>query len=94
MFVVDSQRERVDAGIECLERFTANLRDFDREPDQIAIVFQLNKRDCPSAADIAALKESFRWRGPVSYVESVASTGKGVPEALDTLMGLMRDARC
>jgi hypothetical protein len=45
IFVADSQRFRLVAGEERIEFLDATLREHGRDPSQIPLVFQLNKRD-------------------------------------------------
>ena len=55
VFVVDSQLERREANLERLERIVADLGAVGRRDVELPLVFQLNKRDCPSASSISAV---------------------------------------
>ena len=89
MFIINSQRERIEACKERIEKFEKTAVDAGRTPSDLAIVFQLNKRDLDNALDVAALKDVARWSGPVTYVESVAPRKIGVSEALQALVQLL-----
>jgi hypothetical protein len=89
VFVIDSQRERIEACKERIENLEKNVEDAGRKPSDVAIVFQLNKRDLGNALDVATLKDIVSWSGPTTYVESVAPKKIGVREALQALVDLI-----
>ena len=89
VFVVDSSAERIEAGLERLEHLTRNLRDCGRDPSEIVLVFQLNKRDVPSAEHVDVLRDLFRWPGRSAFVESVAPRAIGVRDALNAAIQLL-----
>ena len=85
VFVADSQRERHDANLESLENLVENLEEQGRSLDEIPWVIQLNKRDLPTAMDAETMERSLNLFGrPV--LETTATSGDGVLEALDTLV--------
>jgi hypothetical protein len=88
VLVVDSQRERLEAVKERVEVLERELASVQRSPGTMPVVFQLNKRDLPNATPVPELRAATRWRGPSTHVESVASRGDGVAEALAALLGL------
>lgn len=90
IFVADSQRDRMDANLESLENLASNLEDHDRSLANIPLVLQYNKRDLPTALDVEEMNASLNALG-VPVIESNASKGEGVLEALDTLVRLVLD---
>jgi signal recognition particle receptor subunit beta len=46
----------------------------------------VNKRDLDNALPVRQLQELLRWPGATSYVESVATSGVGVDDALKALL--------
>jgi hypothetical protein len=85
VFVVDSQLERREANLERLERLVADLGAVGRRDVELPLVFQLNKRDCPSASSVSLLQNELRWPR-CEYAPSIARTGEGVASALRTLL--------
>lgn len=81
IFVVDSQRERVEAGIQRLEVLRHVFVRLERDPERIPVVFQLNKRDLPNAASEDELRRRFRWPNS-AFVPTVATTGTGIAALL------------
>lgn len=79
IFVADSQRERLDANIECLRDLRENLRMNGKELHSLPYVLQLNKRDTPTALPVPQLEECLRVRDEPIF-ESVATRGLGVLE--------------
>src|SRR5690606_5607519 len=92
LFVVDSQRARLEANRERLGRLDSNLRYVGRMPAAVPVVFALNKRDLEGkqGTDILSVEElqaELRW--PVCrYVETSARTGRGVDEAIAQVLEL------
>ncbi|MBO6939007.1 MAG: gliding motility protein [Deltaproteobacteria bacterium] len=87
VFVADSQRERHDANLESLENLVDNLEEQGRALDEIPWVLQLNKRDLPTAMAVEELERSLNVYGRPA-IETIATSGEGVMEALDTLVRL------
>ncbi len=89
VFLVDSQKERMEANIEFLERTRIDLQDLGRDSSEIPIVFQLNKRDLPNIETVEEIKQKISWP-KCAFVESVATRGEGVAESLNKLLGLIK----
>lgn len=90
LFVVDSQRERVAAGIHQLERLRDDMTDAGASLDERTVVFQLNKRDLANALPVAELRELFQTVG-CRYSESAASLGIGAAESFESLVALIAE---
>jgi mutual gliding-motility protein MglA len=88
VFVVDSQRALLPSAKELLDRTIRDLTFLGREINHVPMVFQLNKRDLPTAATIERLRQVFRWP-VVDYVETVATKHVGTVEALHRVIRLM-----
>ncbi len=84
VFVVDSQRARIDANLESLENLKQNLREHGRSLDDLPHVIQLNKRDLEDVYDLEELEKRVNPTG-APCVPSVATTGRGVYESLDAI---------
>ncbi len=85
VFVADSQRERHDANLESLENLAANLEEQGRRMQELALVFQYNKRDIEGVMSIEEMERSLNpMRGP--SFPTVATRGNSVLEALDRLV--------
>lgn len=81
VFVVDSQRERMEANHESYESLEANLEIQGYDIKKIPLVIQFNKRDLASAAPIVELSQAFnRYDSP--EFEAIANKGIGVFESL------------
>jgi hypothetical protein len=85
VFVVDSQRLRIDAGLEQLQVVIAELERAGRDVAAIPFVFQLNKRDSPQAVPRSELTRLL-FTPRCVHAESVASLGHGVHDALDLVL--------
>lgn len=81
VFVVDSQRERLEANLESYDSLEKNLEFQGYDINKIPMVVQFNKRDLPSAISVAELSQTFNRRGAVEY-EAVANKGIGIFETL------------
>lgn len=92
VFVIDSQRERLEANLESYESLEANLEAQGYDIQKIPLVLQFNKRDLPSAIPVVELSQSFnsigqRQRAP--EYEAVAAKGIGVFETLTEITKLV-----
>lgn len=88
VFVVDSQRERMESNIQNLEWLEKCVERQGYDLGRIPLVFQYNKRDVPDAVSIEELQKTFNpMRRP--YFEAVASQGKGVMETLQAISGMV-----
>lgn len=88
VFVVDSQKERLEASIESLRDLNVNLIENEIDAGKIPLVFQYNKRDTPSAMNLQVLDETLNPLHSPSY-EAVASQGAGVPDTLKAICKLV-----
>ncbi|MCU0654009.1 MAG: ADP-ribosylation factor-like protein [Polyangiaceae bacterium] len=88
VLVLDSQSGALDKNREILADLREHMR-LNRLPeDRVPIVFQLNKRDLPSAMAPAELLEALGLTEK-PYIEAVASVGKGVFETLQEITRLV-----
>jgi hypothetical protein len=84
IFVVDTQRERIEANEEWRDRIKAALA---KRGQQVAVV-QWNKRDLTNALPVAELSQRINcWQAP--EFETIASKGIGVIEAFRAALGLV-----
>jgi signal recognition particle receptor subunit beta len=81
VFVLDSQRERLEANLESYESLEQNLDSHGYDIKKIPLVFQYNKRDLPSAIPVVELSQTFNRLGATEF-EAVAAKGVGVFETL------------
>ena len=92
VFVLDSQRERLEANLESYESLESNLEAQGYDIQKIPLVFQFNKRDLTSAAPAVELSQTFNQRrgGFIApEFEAVASKGVGVFETLTEITKLV-----
>jgi mutual gliding-motility protein MglA len=78
VFVVDSQRDRLDDNIASLRNLEANLVLQGDDPSRMPLVVQYNKRDLPTALPIAELRRALGIPSDVPEIEAVAMAGEGV----------------
>lgn len=88
IFVWDSQIEMQDQNVYFLWQLSNFLKEIKREINQLPIIFQINKRDLPNILSIETIKQEFFWPSH-GYVESIATQGKGIEEALNKLVELV-----
>jgi signal recognition particle receptor subunit beta len=81
VFVADSQASMRESNLESLENLKTNLRLNRIDPDKIALVYQLNKRDLPGVASVAEMTE-YLQPGKAPVVEASAINGTGVTATL------------
>ena len=81
VFVVDSQRSRLQENLESLQSMRDNLRSNSGTSEDIPIVVQYNKRDLDDILSEGELDERFRFRPDIVAFPSVATEGHGVFEA-------------
>ncbi|MCU0865236.1 MAG: ATP-binding protein [Planctomycetes bacterium] len=81
VFVVDSQRSRVQENVESLQSMREHLRSSSGTSEEVPIVVQYNKRDLPEILTEAELDQQFRFRPDIVTFPSVAIEGHGVFEA-------------
>ena len=100
VFVADSSARREEANLVALEEMLATLRAQGREPGDVPLVFQWNKRDSQDALPEALLERTLN-RGKHPSFPAIASEGVGIWDcqrevlrlALDTLRVRSPEAR-
>ncbi|MDP3279019.1 MAG: GTPase domain-containing protein [Deltaproteobacteria bacterium] len=85
IFVADSQRARSEANTEALDNLRDNLRELNRNFDELPLVFSYNKRDLDDVFDMAQLDQALNPRKVPSFATS-ATRGEGVFEPLDAVV--------
>ncbi len=85
IFVVDSRLEYVQDSIRALRELELNLERLGYKPNDIPLVIQYNKRDCPTAAPVAELSKIINTRG-VPEFQTTAKKGVGIKDAFDTIL--------
>src|SRR5207237_219997 len=81
VFVADSQPSMRESNISSLENLKTNLRLNRIDPEKVALVFQLNKRDLPGVSSIADMS-GYLKPGNAPVVEAAAINGTGVTATL------------
>lgn len=81
VFVVDSQREMVDANRESYANLYENLSELRIDPAAVSIVLQYNKRDLPNAMSEKELDVVINGKGHKTFMAS-AFSGEGVGTTL------------
>jgi signal transduction histidine kinase/signal recognition particle receptor subunit beta len=87
VFVVDSQKSRLQENLESLQSMRDNLKA--ATAAEIPIVVQYNKRDLPDILSERELDKHFRFRPDIEAFPSVATEGQGVFEAFVHAAGLL-----
>ena len=82
VFVVDSQRARIEENTESIANLAQNLRLQGDDPDAMPLVVQYNKRDLPDVATPDEIRAALRVPAWVPQVEASATLGTGVFETL------------
>jgi hypothetical protein len=91
IFVVDSQREKLQENIESFQNLTENLKEQGLDIKKIPLVIQYNKRDLPGALPVAELERELNTLG-APYFEAIAVTGEGVFPTLKKLSSMVLDS--
>ena len=86
VMVVDSQHARLQENMASIRNLETNLRLLGEEPARLPLVVQFNKRDLPSAAGLATLRQVLSIPRDVPEHEAVASQGIGVFETFKTIL--------
>lgn len=81
VFVVDSQKSRLQENVESLQSMREHLRSMSNTSEDVPIVVQYNKRDLDDILGERELDEHFRFRDDIATFPSVATEGQGVFEA-------------
>jgi signal recognition particle receptor subunit beta len=90
VFVADSQSSMQASNIDSLNNLRTNLRLNRLDPDKVAIVYQLNKRDLPNVDTVETMKE-YMATGDSPVVEAAAKEGTGVTATLRAAVARMLD---
>ncbi len=85
VFVVDSQRSRLDEDVRIFEALKKELAAVGYDFNSLPFVFQYNKRDLPDIVSVEELNEKLNPDGKYKYFEAVAIEGKGVMETLKAI---------
>jgi signal recognition particle receptor subunit beta len=88
VFVVDSQHDRLADNELSIRNLETNLRLQGDDPAKMPMVVQYNKRDLPTAAGIATLREVLGVPNEVDQLEAVATRGIGV---FDTFKAITKE---
>jgi signal recognition particle receptor subunit beta len=86
VFVVDSQRARIEENVQSVVDLEANLRHQGDDPDRLPLVVQYNKRDLEDVASVKELHDALRVPRGVPEIEAVAVRGVGVFDTMKTLL--------
>jgi signal recognition particle receptor subunit beta len=81
VFVADSQDTMKESNLDSLANLRTNLRINRLDPEKVAVVFQLNKRDLPNVSSVEEMK-AYLQTGDAPVVEASAITGAGVTATL------------
>lgn len=81
VFVADSQDTMKESNLDSLANLRTNLRINRLDPEKVALVFQLNKRDLPNVSPVDEMK-AYLQTGDAPVVEASAITGAGVTATL------------
>jgi hypothetical protein len=84
VFVVDSQRERIDANIASFEELRQALRAYGRQMEDVPLLVQYNKRDLADPYALEDLHRKLDVKGAIVF-EAVATDGTGVLQTLSTI---------
>lgn len=90
VFVADSQASMRESNLESLDNLKTNLRINRIDPDKVAIVYQLNKRDLPNVSSMEEMKE-YLGAGDAPVIEATAITGGGVTATLRAAVARILD---
>jgi signal recognition particle receptor subunit beta len=90
VFVADSQAEMRESNLDSLENLRTNLRLNRIDPNKVALVYQLNKRDLPNVATVDEMT-SYLGATPDSVVEASAKSGAGVTATLRSAVAKILD---
>jgi hypothetical protein len=90
VFVADSQNTMRDSNLDSLENLKTNLRLNRIDPDKVALVFQYNKRDLPTAESVEAMNSYLNPRNAPT-VEASAINGTGVTATLRAAVSRILD---
>lgn len=86
VFVVDSQRDRLEDNIASIRNLEANLVLQGDDPSRMPLVVQYNKRDLASALEISALRATLSVPPGVPEIPAIALRGVGVFETFKKIV--------
>ena len=86
VFVVDSQHSRIADNVASIQNLETNLKLQGDNPTRMPTVVQFNKRDLPSAAGVATLRQSLKIPNGMPQVLAAAAAGQGVFETLKAIV--------
>jgi signal recognition particle receptor subunit beta len=84
VFVVDTQRDRIDENIASLEELRGALASYGRTLEETPLVVQYNKRDLSDPYALEELHRKLSMQNVAAF-EAVATTGTGVLQTLTTI---------
>jgi signal recognition particle receptor subunit beta len=87
VFVVDSQKERLEENIESMYNLQDNLKAYNLSLKEIPMVIQYNKRDLPNIMPLKELQSHLN-ESEFQHFESVAIRGIGIFETLKAICQL------
>ena len=87
VYVVDSQRSKVQENLEMLQNLRDNLAEYRMDLASTPMVVQYNKRDLPGIMPVEELQRLVNPSG-LPWFEAVAVQGKGVKETLRAIATL------
>ena len=90
VFVADSQAEMRESNLDSLENLKTNLRLNRIDPEKVALVYQLNKRDLPNVAPVEEMID-YLGTDAGSVVEASAKNGTGVTATLRAAVAKILD---
>lgn len=90
VFVADSQESMRESNLDSLENLKTNLRLNRIDPDKVALVFQLNKRDLPNVSSVAEMSQ-YLGVGNSPVIEATAINGGGVTATLRAAVARILD---
>ncbi len=90
VFVADSQQEMRESNLDSLENLKTNLRLNRIDPNKVAVVYQLNKRDLPNVETVEEMT-AYLGATPDSVVEASAKSGVGVTATLRAAVSKILD---
>ncbi len=79
VYVVDSQRDRMNENLSALSLFEKSLFEMQQRPELLPMVIQYNKRDLPRTIPLDEAERKFNTTHALSF-PAVAKTGQGVYE--------------
>jgi len=82
VFVVDSQRVRIEDNLESIRNLETNLLRQGDDPTRLPLIVQYNKRDLPDIASVDELHKELNVPEGVMELEAVATEGIAVFETL------------